>query len=657
MMANQNQQKVPDLVPINGSTNVYVGQRYVPKFYDDGTEQHGATWDKTKVYEPLTIVLWEGDSYTSRTFVPAGVEITDTQYWLQTGIFNAQLESYKEEVEAVADNIKKIKTVNGVDIYYPKSGDSFNLAQGMCLIVDTDTTILMDFGYSECWPENNAFLSTLMRNGVFDNIDYFILSHYHIDHVSCLKNILDTYPHKNAKAYVPMSPEGYLSSALDEYNNVIHNYNTVMSNFSDAGVPVTVVNSVLKVSYQQNRTITFYNSTPAAYTYYSANSNQLYNNFCMITLIELINAKMLFPGDLQKVGEQYAYENYDIKDVNFMQINHHGIQSDDYDQFVFKVCPKVMVLQTNNRNLKNGATGSKFDRYTENPIYSTERGSVGVHVGENGFFGFDGYEIKTCGTAYSYFDVYVDNSRTTDGDGSKDNPFNNLMSALQIIPKTNNNSYAIHLKPTNTPYPGLYLRGFNHPILVDSWDETTKYDIAYIDVSGCMDVRLYRANIVGHNVTNDGDSALCLNHTMTYAYDISVNCNNHAGILINQGILYIGNSTITCDVSNRNTGIAATRWGIVIPTDLTFTNVLNAYSTSRLIVCLGGVDTLNNVQTYFTDGSSGNPMPILFGGAGGVRHKANMAKNNPKVISSMFVENGKPHVYIGANDVELSTVQ
>lgn len=108
-MANQNQQKAPDLVPINGSTNVYVGQRYVPKFYDDGTEQHGATWDKTKVYEPLTIVLWEGDSYTSRTFVPAGVEITDTQYWLETGNFNAQLESVSNNITNVTNQLKNFR--------------------------------------------------------------------------------------------------------------------------------------------------------------------------------------------------------------------------------------------------------------------------------------------------------------------------------------------------------------------------------------------------------------------------------------------------------------------------------------------------------------------------------------------------------------------
>ncbi len=110
-MANQNQQKLPDLVPINGSTNVYVGQRYVPKFYDDGTEQHGATWDKTKTYEPLTIVLWEGDSYTSRTFVPTGVEISNTQYWLPTGLFNAQLQSYINIVNNLTNNTNENLTV------------------------------------------------------------------------------------------------------------------------------------------------------------------------------------------------------------------------------------------------------------------------------------------------------------------------------------------------------------------------------------------------------------------------------------------------------------------------------------------------------------------------------------------------------------------
>ena len=42
----------------------YKGMRYVPIFDGD--------WDNTKDYDPLVIVSYQGNSYTSRTFVPAG---------------------------------------------------------------------------------------------------------------------------------------------------------------------------------------------------------------------------------------------------------------------------------------------------------------------------------------------------------------------------------------------------------------------------------------------------------------------------------------------------------------------------------------------------------------------------------------------------------
>lgn len=164
-MAVQNQQKVPDLVPINGSTNVYVGQRYVPKFYDDGTEQHGATWDKTKAYEPLTIVLWEGDSYTSRTFVPVGVEITNTQYWLETGNFNAQLEAYKKEVTDLADNVDELT----VDVTEKQPG----LIHRKC-VVFTDgflTAAAINQAFSQMGIPNNVTVYSNEAAGVADNSD------------------------------------------------------------------------------------------------------------------------------------------------------------------------------------------------------------------------------------------------------------------------------------------------------------------------------------------------------------------------------------------------------------------------------------------------------------------------------------------------------
>lgn len=86
-----------EAVPSQFKPNAYVGMRYVPIL--DGE------WDSTKTYEPLTVVSYMGDSYTSRTFVAAGILPTNSQYWAATGNYNAQVEQYRQEVMTFNDRI------------------------------------------------------------------------------------------------------------------------------------------------------------------------------------------------------------------------------------------------------------------------------------------------------------------------------------------------------------------------------------------------------------------------------------------------------------------------------------------------------------------------------------------------------------------------
>jgi len=72
----------------------YVGARYVPVFADP------LEWSSTQGYESLTVVLHEGNSYTSRQSVPVGIDIGNTAYWAETGNYNAQIEAYRQEVLA-----------------------------------------------------------------------------------------------------------------------------------------------------------------------------------------------------------------------------------------------------------------------------------------------------------------------------------------------------------------------------------------------------------------------------------------------------------------------------------------------------------------------------------------------------------------------------
>ena len=85
------------------SVTQYIGARYVPLFADP------MQWDSTKTYEPLTIVYNEGNSYTSRQYVPAGIQIDNEAYWALTGNYNAQIEQYRAEVARCDGRIKVVE--------------------------------------------------------------------------------------------------------------------------------------------------------------------------------------------------------------------------------------------------------------------------------------------------------------------------------------------------------------------------------------------------------------------------------------------------------------------------------------------------------------------------------------------------------------------
>lgn len=96
------------------STNMkeYIGARYVPII--GRKDEESVLWDDSKPYESLTIVLYQGNSYTSRKAVPSGISIFNEEYWAPTGNYNAQIEQYRndivryrESVDVVDDKVDK----------------------------------------------------------------------------------------------------------------------------------------------------------------------------------------------------------------------------------------------------------------------------------------------------------------------------------------------------------------------------------------------------------------------------------------------------------------------------------------------------------------------------------------------------------------------
>ena len=80
--------------------NQYIGMRYVPIVDGD--------WSNSKAYEPLVVVVYNGNSYISKTYVPAGTLPTNETYWILAANYNAQVEQYRQEVRQYSDTASDI---------------------------------------------------------------------------------------------------------------------------------------------------------------------------------------------------------------------------------------------------------------------------------------------------------------------------------------------------------------------------------------------------------------------------------------------------------------------------------------------------------------------------------------------------------------------
>lgn len=77
----------------------FIGARYVPEF--------AGAWSNTKQYAALSVVYTSNRSYVSRKTVPAGTPITNTEFWIQSSDWNAQVAEYNLKVEGYNANVEK----------------------------------------------------------------------------------------------------------------------------------------------------------------------------------------------------------------------------------------------------------------------------------------------------------------------------------------------------------------------------------------------------------------------------------------------------------------------------------------------------------------------------------------------------------------------
>ncbi len=93
----------------------YTGARYVPILYTN-PDDNSNNWKSGESYEPLTIVTYLDDSYTSKIPVPASIgnPADNSDYWVKTGNFNAALSAVQQQANS---NTTKINSLNNSNLH------------------------------------------------------------------------------------------------------------------------------------------------------------------------------------------------------------------------------------------------------------------------------------------------------------------------------------------------------------------------------------------------------------------------------------------------------------------------------------------------------------------------------------------------------------
>lgn len=120
----------------------YIGARYIP-LYDSNT------WNINKTYEALTVVMAGNNSYISKKYVPAGIQITNTEYWFPNGNVPGIINDMQSQLNEISEKIPYFNTINGIS----------NLN---CVIIGDSV------GDQIAFPELNVY-STLLKQKIENN--------------------------------------------------------------------------------------------------------------------------------------------------------------------------------------------------------------------------------------------------------------------------------------------------------------------------------------------------------------------------------------------------------------------------------------------------------------------------------------------------------
>ena len=113
------------------------------------------------------------------------------------------------------------------------------------------------------------------------------------------------------------------------------------------------------------------------------NSNVIYFNYN--------NYKFLFMGDAGIKKEMDIIDKYNLSNIDFLKVGHHGSNTSSSEEFINSINPKHSLISVGKNNRYGHPKESVLDTLSNSKIHRTNLdGSIEIKVNKSG------YKIRTC---------------------------------------------------------------------------------------------------------------------------------------------------------------------------------------------------------------------------------------------------------------------
>ncbi len=200
-----------------------------------------------------------------------------------------------------------------------------DIGQGDCILIKTPDSqnILVDGGDEDTYK----IIRTYLKLNKVKNLDIVIATHLDKDHIGSLDDIINNFNIK--KVYTPNQKDD--SSHYHNLINACENKNIKINHLSKGNsihINSNTIIDILSPSYIQD----------------NKNQNSIVFNLAYKDM------DFLFTGDCEETNEIEMTNSYDLNNIDFLKVAHHGSSSSSSDNFIKEISPSIAAISCGYKN-------------------------------------------------------------------------------------------------------------------------------------------------------------------------------------------------------------------------------------------------------------------------------------------------------------------